>query len=183
MNAIKCPKCNTTDHETGAKYCHVCGELLPPSAIINTSHKKTLGLSDLLRSKTFIKWIAGIIIMSSIIALCALLGPKFINKNNSKKTVVERTISTGSYPQDISGNYFVRMMNGRENVNASIKIYNEGGEYAMNVYSSNITKKYTFSYNSSNGEIISQELGRGTVRIKELTNEIEITFEGWELVK
>lgn len=100
-----------------------------------------------------------------------------------KETAIERKADMGSYPQDITGNYFVRMMNGQNDVNATIKISKEGCEYAMKVYSSYITKKYAFSYDPLNGEIASGELGMGKVRVKELTNEIEITFEGWELVK
>lgn len=130
------------------------------------------------------KMIIGVIIIVLLILLYMLFSSVFSKKTSlPKETTIERKADMMSYPQDITGNYFVRMMKGRENVNATIKIYNEGSEYAMNVYSSNITKKYTFSYDSSNGVIISQELGRGNVGIKELTNEIEITFEGWKLVK
>jgi hypothetical protein len=130
------------------------------------------------------KWVIGASILILLILLYMVLNSVFSKgKSLPEQTTVERTVDTTSYPQDITGNFFVRMMNGSENANATIKIYNEGSEYAMNVYSSKITKKYTFSYNPSNGEIYSQELGRGEVRIKELTNEIEITFEGWKLVK
>lgn len=130
------------------------------------------------------KWVFGAAFLILLILLYTVLNSVFSKeKTLPKETTIERKVETASYPQDITGNYFVRMINGSENVNATIKIYNEGSEYAMNVYSSNITKKYTFSYNPSNGEINSQELGRGKVRIKELTNEIEIKFEGWILVK
>lgn len=130
------------------------------------------------------KWVIGAFILILLILLYMLFHSVFSKgKSLPKETTIERKAETASYPQDITGHYFVRMMNGSENANATIKIYNEGREYAMNVYSSKITKKYTFSYNPSNGEIYSQELGRGVVRIKELTNEIEITFEGWKLVK
>lgn len=103
-------------------------------------------------------------------------------KTLPKETTVERKAEP-TYPQDITGNYLVRTMNGSENVNATIKIYKIGSEYAMNVYSSSITKKFTFSYNPSSGVLLSKELGTGGVKIKELTNEIEITFKGWKLVK
>ena len=130
------------------------------------------------------KWVIGAIVIILLILLYMLFhSVSSKEKPLPKETTIERTAETVSYPQDLTGNYFVRMMNGSENVNATIKIYNEGSDYAMNVYSSRITKKYSFSYNPSNGEIISQELGRGEVRIKKITNEIEITFEGWKLVK
>ena len=130
------------------------------------------------------KWGIGAVIVILLILLYMLFNSVFSKEESlPEQTTVERTVDTTSYPQDITGNFFVRMMNGSENVNATIKIYNEGSEYAMNVYSSNITKKYSFSYNPSNGEITSEELGTGKVRIKELTNEIEISFEGWKLVK
>jgi len=130
------------------------------------------------------KWVIGAIVIILLILLYMLF--HYVSskeKSLPKETTIESTAETVLYPQDITGNYFVRMMNGNENVNATIKIYNEGSEYAMNVYSSSITKKISFSYNPSNGEIISKELGTGEVKIKELTNEIEITFEGWKLVK
>lgn len=130
------------------------------------------------------KGIIGAAILIILILLYFLLNSLFSKEESlPQETTVERKVDTTSYPQDITGNYLVRMMNGSENVNATIKIYNEGSEYAMNVYSSKITKKYSFSYNPSNGDIISKELGTGKVKIKELTNEIEITFEGWKLVK
>ena len=131
------------------------------------------------------KWFIGIIIIILLVLMYMLISSILSKEKTSsmKETTIERTVDKVSYPQDITGKYFVRMMKGREDVNATIKIYNEGSEYAMNVYSSNITKKYIFSYDSSTGEILSRELGTGTVRIKELTNEIEITFEGWKLVK
>ncbi len=131
------------------------------------------------------KWVIGAVILILLLILLYMLFNSIFSKEKTlpKETTVERIVNITSYPQDITGNYFVRMMNGSENVNATIKIYNEGSEYAMNIYSSNITKKYSFSYNPSNGEIISEELGTGKVRLKELTNEIEISFEGWKLVK
>ena len=135
-------------------------------------------------TKNTIKWIIGIIIIIFLFLLYLLF--RSVSSEETplpKETTIERTVDKVSYPQDITGNYFVRMMKGSEDENATIKIYNEGSEYAMNVYSSSITKKYIFSYDSSTGEILSRELGKGTVRIKEITNEIEITFEGWKLVK
>ena len=90
---------------------------------------------------------------------------------------------TTDYPKELSGNYFARKIDGMTNANATIKIYREGDGYGLNVYSSNITRKYTFTYNSSTGEIISNELGSGKARVKELTNETEIVFTGWELLK
>ena len=95
------------------------------------------------------------------------------------ETVVEQT----DFPSNLSGNYIVRKLNGDNNSNASVKINQEGSGYAMNVYSSNITRKYTFTYNPSTGEILSDELGSGRARIKRNTNETEITFAGWELIK
>ena len=133
---------------------------------------------------SIMKWIIGAVILILLILLYMLFNSAFSKEESlPEETTAERAVDTTSYHQDITGNYFVRMMNGSENVNATIKIYNEGSEYAMNVYSSNITKKYSFSYDPSNGDIISKELGTGKVIIKELTNEIEITFEGWKLVK
>lgn len=130
------------------------------------------------------KWVIGALVIILLILFYMLFNSVFSKeKPLPKETTVERKTETALYPQDITGNYFVRMMNGSENVNATIKIYSEGSEYAMNVYSSRITKKYTFSYDPSNGTIFSKELGTGEIKIKELTNEIEITFEGWKLVK
>lgn len=170
-------------------YCHHSpddplgeeGEKKPYLGTANYRHgKKSKPESKDTINKMFI----GVIIIVLLILLYMLFRSVFSKKTSlPKETTIERKADLMSYPQDITGNYFVRMMKGREDVNATIKIYNEGSEYAMNVYSSNITKKYTFSYDSSNGVIISQELGRGNVSIKELTNEIEITFEGWKLVK
>lgn len=38
---MKCPKCNETDHEPTAKYCHVCGTELQPT--IPTRNKNRVG--------------------------------------------------------------------------------------------------------------------------------------------
>lgn len=130
-------------------------------------------------------WIIGII-FAILLILLYILTSSLLSKEKTpptKETAIEKTVHYVSCPQDITGNYFVRMMKGREDINATIKIYKEDSKYAMNIYSSSITKKYAISYDSSTGKIFSQELGSGTVRIKELTNEIEITFEGWKLVK
>lgn len=149
--------------------------------------KRRLKRSDFVSRNTFKKVVIGIIIMTVAILLYTLWGSLFSKTMSHPNDIIvdttEEKVNKETYPQDISGNYFARRMNYREDVNATIKIYIEGSEYAMNVYSSNITKQYTFSYDPLSGEITSSELGNGKVRIKELTNEIEITFEGWKLVK
>lgn len=135
-------------------------------------------------NQTVKNWISGICLFALVILICIYLGSLFSGRTSPSQDKITESIENKElHPQDISGNYYVRMMNSREDVNAAIKIYSEGGNYAMNVYSANITKKYSFSYDPSNGEIFSKELGKGDVRLKELTNEIEITFEGWKLVK
>ena len=96
---------------------------------------------------------------------------------------IERISRWVSFPQDLSGNYIARRINGRNDISAAVKVYNEGNRYAMNVYSPNITRKYTFFYDPSNGVVVSNELGMGKAIIKEYTYETEITFEGWELLK
>lgn len=129
-------------------------------------------------------WIIGILCATIVVLLTILL---FSGSSNESDTIGEKTLEESSiqasFPQDLSGSYIVRKMNGRDDINATVKIYHEGSGYALNVYSSNITRKYTFSYNPSNGEITSEELGVGKARIKKITNEIEISFEGWELLK
>ena len=86
------------------------------------------------------------------------------------------------YPQDISGYYTVRKIPGTTNYK-SVEILNKQTGYELNVYSSDITRRYYIYYNPSNGIINSDELGQGKARIIKITNEIEITFEGWEIVK
>lgn len=117
------------------------------------------------------------------IPLCLYLGAVILDRTSSKETSVAMLPAMISFPNDISGNYMVRMKNGRNDIYASAKVYRDASGYVLNVFSSNITKKHKILYDPSTGVIDSDELGRGKARIKEYTNEIEITFEGWELLK
>ncbi len=87
------------------------------------------------------------------------------------------------YPQDISGYYTVRKITGTTNNKNSVEILNIQNGYELNVYSTGFTRRYHIYYNPSSGIITSNELGEGKARIIRLTNEIEITFEGWEIIK
>lgn len=130
------------------------------------------------------RWL--IVALAAVIAvlLFVVLRNTILQDNSSTKDpVAETRIEHTNFPTNLTGNYFVRKLSGNNNSNASVKVYQEGSGYAMNVYSSNITRKYTFTYNPSTGEILSSELGSGRARIKEITNETEITFAGWELLK
>ena len=130
------------------------------------------------------RWL--IIVLVSVIAVLLFLVIKnTISKENlsTDELATETRVEQTEFPNNLSGNYIVRKMKGNNNSNASVKVYQEGSGYAMNVYSSSITKKYIFTYNPSTGEILSEELGSGKARIKGITNEIEITFTGWELLK
>lgn len=165
---------------------HYGEEPLPSKHGNRQDPKHKLKRSSLVSNNTLKKLVIGICIMAALILLYILLGSLFSKTTSRPNDIIvdtEKIANIETYPQDISGNYFARKMNFRDDVNATIKIYIEGSEYAMNVYSSVITKKYIFSYDPLSGEIISGDLGNGKVRIKELTNEIEITFEGWELIK
>lgn len=129
-------------------------------------------------------YIKNIAIATLTILLCVLLGALCLNKSSPTRDMsIERISRWVSFPQDLSGNYIARRINGRNDINATVKVYNEGNRYAMNVYSPNITRKYTFFYDPSNGVVVSNELGMGKAIIKEYTYETEITFEGWELLK
>jgi predicted small secreted protein len=127
------------------------------------------------------KYFIGLAVIIAAIALVLMINNMSTKESVENELPHEREMKV--YPQELSGNYFARKIDGVANANATIKIYREGDGYGMNVYSSNITKKYIFIYNPSTGEIISDELGSGKARIKELTNETEITFTGWELLK
>jgi len=130
------------------------------------------------------KWLSVVAVAVIAVLLFIVIRNTISNDNSSTERFIEETrVDYSEKTKNLSGNYIVRKMNGDNNSNASVKIYQEGNGYAMNVYSSNITRKYTFTYNSSTGEITSEELGSGRARIKGITNEIEITFEGWELLK
>ena len=178
---MKCPNCNSTDHDPWAKFCHVCGGPLQTESSNNQNSWQLLWTN--LNNKTVKKWAWCLIVVIILILLCVFLGSLFKKKIYLNRTPIENITKKESYPQDISGNYFVRMMDGRNDVNATIKIYTNNSEFIMNVYSASFTKQYSFVYDPSNGEIVSRELGMGKARIKELTNETEITFEGWKLVK
>lgn len=86
------------------------------------------------------------------------------------------------HPIDLCGLYSPRMMNGNTNVRATVKIEKNDRIYLMRVFSSAFTRQFTFTYNSSTGEIKSDELGKGMARIKKTINQTEIIFEGWKLV-
>ena len=245
---MKCPKCNETDHEEGAVFCHICGTQLRETGVLQIGKDEYYQLCEsktrleallqngyapnglqlvynqeynvLKDSKTRLDGILrngyapnGKIIIDNaeynrlksrppgeggnrlkwflaaalaiIVILLVVVTRNTINNVDSKQEVIvpETVIEHTDFPSNLSGNYIVRKLNGDNNSNASVKVYQEGRGYAMNVYSSNITRKYTFTYNPSTGEIASDELGSGRARIKGITNEIEITFAGWELLK
>ena len=245
---MKCPKCNATDHEEGAFFCHICGTQLREKDVVtvskdeysrlcqsNTRLKELLQkghapqgshlvteteyktLNDSKRSLDTIlrqgyapngkiligkaeyealnkkpykdggnstRWLMVAMVAVIAVLLFIVVRNTISNDNSSTdepatETIVEQT----EFPNNLSGNYIVRKMKGNSSSNASVKVYQEGSGYAMNVYSSTITRKYTFTYNPSTGEILSDELGSGKARIKGITNETEITFAGWELLK
>ena len=179
---MKCPNCNSTDHDPRAKFCHVCGVPLPTGSVNHQNIWRRIQPD--LNNISIIK-LVGCLVVVILITLLYVFGGEYSKKKTQiiNRMPIENVAKKEIYPQDISGYYFVRMMEGREDVNATIKIYANNNEFFMNVYSACITKQYSFSYDPSNGEIASNELGMGKARIKELTNEIEITFEGWKLVK
>lgn len=214
---MKCPNCNTIDHEEGAVFCHICGTQLREVDVVSVKkdelNRLRIGnarLEELLQrgyapnGKIIIdnaeynrlksrppgeggnrlKWFLAAA-LAIIVILLVVVTRNTINNVDSKQEVIvpETVIEHTDFPSNLSGNYIVRKLNGDNNSNASVKVYQEGRGYAMNVYSSNITRKYTFTYNPSTGEIASEELGSGRARIKGITNEIEITFAGWELLK
>jgi len=245
---MKCSKCNATDHEEGALFCHVCGTQLRENDVVSVrkdeynnlcqsdarlkellqkgyapqgsfliSDTEYKSLNDSKRSLDTIlrqgyapsgkiliskaeyealsrrpskdggnstRWL--IIASVAFIAVLLFLVIKNTISNEHSSTdepATEIIVEQTEFPNNLSGNYIVRIMKGNSNSNASVKVYQEGSGYAMNVYSSTITKKYTFTYNPSTGVILSDELGSGKARIKGITNEIEITFAGWELLK
>ena len=245
---MKCQKCNATDHEDGAFFCHICGTQLREKDVVTVSKdeygrlrqsdtrlKELLqkghapqgshlvteteykNLNDSKRSLDAIlrqgyapngKILIGIaeyealnkkpykdsgnstrwLIIASVAVIAVLLFLVIRNtipKDNSSTNgfATETRVEQTEFPNNLSGNYIVRKMKGNNNSNASVKVYQEGSGYAMNVFSSTITQKYTFTYNPSTGEILSDELGSGKARIKGITNETEITFAGWELLK
>jgi len=181
---MKCPNCNETNHEPNAVYCHNCGAYLlkradpqppvtPPLQPPIYSHSTNDG--------AVLKWLVGIVIAIAAILLFVHLYPESSKDANS--TEISTPKVSEIYPNELSGNYMARKIYGDDKLNATVKVYREGNGYAINVYSSNITRKHFFSYNPSTGEIVSEELGNGKAIIKELTNETKITFEGWELIK
>lgn len=185
---MKCSNCNETTHDPDAVFCHNCGWPLTKDAPTITNGVppgfSTYGPTPpaQVKAKVISKWL--LIVLVGIVAVVAIY---LLYNNVSLKspvgTVFTQEHSAASFPQELSGNYMARQMNGLVDTNAAVKVYREGNGYAMNVYSSNITRKYTFTYNPSTGDITSAELGTGKVRIKDITNEIEITFTGWELLK
>ena len=246
---MTCPNCNSTNHEEGAIFCHICGTQLRDSRVLQIGKdeynqlcesKKRLEallqngyapngrqlvndheynvlkdskarLDGILRQgyaptgKVIIdnteynslknrhhgeggigllKWLLASAFAIIVILLFVVTRNTTNNVDSKQELIVPETVVKHTdFPSNLSGNYIVRKLNGDNNSNASVKVYEEGGSYAMNVYSSNITRKYTFTYNPSTGEIASDELGSGRARIKGITNEIEITFAGWELLK
>jgi hypothetical protein len=190
---MKCPNpdCNEMNHEEGAQFCHVCGwslndstkEEIVISDKVNETGKPDVGIGEppIKRDMSMWKYLIG---FSAIIAATTLglMFNSMSTKESNDKELPQKQVMT-DYPKELSGNYFARKIDGVTNANATIKIYREGDGYGLNVYSSNITRKYIFTYNPSTGEIVSDELGSGNARIKELTNETEITFTGWELLK
>lgn len=186
---MKCPNCNESNHEPNAVYCHNCGAYLlkkstpkndndhpqpSPTPQPNVNTHSTVG-GDVW------KWLVGVVI--AIVAIFFFMRLNSESPKESNPTEVSPTKVIEVYPNDLSGNYLARKIYGDDNINATVKVYRDGGNYAMNVYSSSITRKIVFSYNPSTGEIMSEELGKGKAMVKELTNETKITFEGWELVK
>ena len=128
--------------------------------------------------------IKNIALATMTILICVLLGITFLNKSSPSRDMnMGRFTTLASFPQDLSGIYIARQINGRGDVGATVKIVSEGNKYSMNVYSSSMTQKFTLFYNPSNGVIVCDELGMGQARMKKYTYEIEITFEGWELLK
>ena len=139
---------------------------------------------DALRDNPWKKWALRVGAALLAFLVCALLYKIFTRDSSSNfPPPSEYAVNEETVPRDISGVYFPREMNGSDQTNASVEILYKDSQYEMNVYTTNITRRYTFSYNISNGEIYSEQLGTGKARIKNLTNEIEITFEGWILVK
>lgn len=190
---MRCPNpdCNEMNHEEGAQFCHVCGwplndstkeEIVIPDKE-NENGKPDVGIVEqpIKQGVNMGKYLIGLAAIIFAIALGLMINSISTKESNDKE--LQRKQVTTDYPKELSGNYFARKIDGMTNANATIKIYREGDGYGLNVYSSNITRKYTFTYNSSTGEIISNELGSGKARVKELTNETEIVFTGWELLK
>lgn len=139
-------------------------------------------ITELVHGKRIRERIIGLSVAFIAILFVFLLGPTI-------KDLVSPKPSDGTdiFPQELSGDYMVRKMNGADGIDATIKIYcegeAEGDGYVMKVYSASKTQEYTFTYNPTNGEIKSTELGKGRARIKEITNETEISFTGWEIIK
>ncbi len=190
---MKCPNpdCNEMNHEEGALFCHVCGWPLndfTKQEIVIPDKENETGDPDVGIVEPPIKQGVSmgkyLIVLAAIIAAIALglMINSISTKESNNKELPQKQVVT-DYPKELSGNYFARKIDGVANANATIKIYREGDGYGLNIYSSTITRKYTFTYNPSTGEIVSDELGSGKARTKELTNETEITFTGWELLK
>ncbi len=188
---MKCPNCNETNHEEGAKFCHVCGcplndstkqESLIPDKEIEIGNSNVGTVEPPIKLNISLgKYLIGLATIIAAIALGLMINSISTKESNANELSQKQVMT--DYPQELSGNYFARKIDGETNAKAVIKIYRESEGYSLNVYSSTITRKYTFTYNPSTGEIVSDELGRGSARIKELTNETEITFTGWELLK
>ena len=246
---MKCPKCNATNHEESAIYCHICGTQLRETCVLQIGKDEYYQLCqsktrlEVLLQKGYapnghqlvndneynvlknskarldgilsqgyapngkviidnteynslknrhhgeggsglLKWLL-VCALAIIVILLFLMSKNTTSNVDSKQEVIvpETVVEHTDFPSNLSGNYIARKLNGDNNSNASVKVYQEGRGYAMNVYSSNITRKYTFTYNPSTGEILSDELGSGRARIKGITNETEITFAEWELLK
>lgn len=140
--------------------------------------------NDALRDNPWKKWTLRVGAILLVFLVCGLLYTFFTRDSASNfPPPSEYAVREEMVPHDISGIYFPREMNGSNQANASVEILYKDGQYEMNVYTTSITRRYTFSYNLSNGEIFSEQLGTGKARINNLTNETEITFEGWKLVK
>lgn len=181
---MKCPNCNESNHEPSAVYCHNCGAYLlkrtEPQPPVTPPLQPSVDTPST-NGGSVLKWLVGIAIAIVAILLFVHLYPESSKEPNSIEISSPKVSEV--YPSELSGNYMARKIYGDDKLNATVKVYKEGSGYAMNVYSSNITRKHFFSYNPSTGEIVSEELGNGKAIIKELTKETKITFEGWELIK
>lgn len=126
----------------------------------------------------WILWFVGVVFAGG-------LGWYFFSGNQilsgmSDKVVVGEKLSL---PEDLSGYYMVKEREGKGGDGVTAKMVQEGGQYAMYVYSSSLTRKYIFAYNSETGALSSEELGEGKVEYVGKINQIKISFNGWILVK
>lgn len=123
-------------------------------------------------------WLVGVVFIGCL-GWYSLSG-NLTSSGFSDKVVEERKLSL---PDDLTGNYMVKELNGKDGNNSIAKILQEEGQYSMSVYSSSITRKYFFAYNPETGILSSEELGNGKVEYVGKINQIKISFEGWILVK